>query len=160
MNQVDARPNVIQVILDAAARTRPPMLLPPQVVKYNAKMFSAWHAGIEILRTCVDFLDSSNSNSMIKDPVKIKDSALNAIAELYSLLSEDDYFFGLWRRRCMYPETNAALSFEQCEMWQKAQNLYEAAQMKARNGRLPFNDSEYSVWEDRWYFLEILFNFV
>ena len=38
---------------------------------------------------------------------------MTALGELYSLLVEEDMFFGLWRRRCALPETNAALSYEQ-----------------------------------------------
>ena len=35
-------------------------------------------------------------------------------------------------------------------MWQQAQQMHEAAQIKARTGGIPFTESEYSVWEDHW----------
>jgi transformation/transcription domain-associated protein len=35
-------------------------------------------------------------------------------------------------------------------MWLHAQQMYEAAQNKARTGVMPFTESEYAVWEDQW----------
>lgn len=42
------------------------------------------------------------------------------------------------------------MSYEQIGLWAEAQKLYESAQMKARNGQLPFSESECCLWEDRW----------
>ncbi|KAI5310276.1 hypothetical protein KEM55_009131, partial [Ascosphaera atra] len=63
---------------------------------------------------------------------------------------EDDLFYGTWRRRCKFVETNAALSHEQNGMWDRAQQLYESAQVKARTGAIPFSQGEYFLWEDHW----------
>ena len=38
-------------------------------------------------------------------------------------------------------ETISALSFEQLGLWDKAQQLYETAQIKARSGALPYGES-------------------
>ena len=35
-------------------------------------------------------------------------------------------------------------------MWDKAQQLYENAQIKARSGAMPFSQGEYYLWEDHW----------
>lgn len=59
-------------------------------------------------------------------------------------------FYGLWRRRAKYTETNIGLSYEQIGLWDKAQQLYEVAQVKARSGALPYSQSEYALWEDNW----------
>ena len=75
---------------------------------------------------------------------------MDALAEVYAGLQEDDMFYGLWRRRSKYTETNSGLSYEQCGMWTRAMQLYEAAQVKARSGALPYSESEYSLWEDHW----------
>ena len=72
------------------------------------------------------------------------------MAELYTELSEDDWFYGLWRRRALYTETNVALSFEQNSLWQDAQLMYESAQLRARSGGAPFNEQQYCLWEDHW----------
>ena len=52
-------------------------------------------------------------DQMEEDDRAAADASLASLGELYSLLAEDDMFFGLWRRRCALPETNAALSYEQ-----------------------------------------------
>jgi transformation/transcription domain-associated protein len=75
---------------------------------------------------------------------------LDSVSEIYSYLSEDDLFYGLWRRRSAYQETNAALAFEHIGMFDKAQSMYENAQQKARGGLLPFSSGEYGLWQDRW----------
>jgi phosphatidylinositol kinase/protein kinase (PI-3 family) len=35
-------------------------------------------------------------------------------------------------------------------LWGKAQELYMAAQTKARSGTLPFAEGEYLLWEEHW----------
>ena len=72
------------------------------------------------------------------------------LLELYVNLQEEDMFYGLWRRRAKYTETNIGLSYEQIGLWDKAQQLYEVAQVKARSGALPYSQSEYALWEDNW----------
>ena len=59
-------------------------------------------------------------------------------------------FYGLARRRCVFPDTTAALTYEQNGQWPKAMEMYEQAQIKARNGLLPFSEDEYCLWEDHW----------
>ena len=80
----------------------------------------------------------------------MRESNLDALVEIYAGLQEDDFFYGTWRRRCKFVETNAALSYEQHGMWDKSQQLYENAQIKARTGAMPFSQGEYFVWEDHW----------
>lgn len=146
--QIDTRPNVIQALLHSAANCGAPLCFPPQVVKYLAKTYGAWYEGILLLEQVSDQIDTSNPP--FRDPQKIKELTDNSINELYSLLSEDDYYFGSWRRRCLFTDTNTALAFEQCGKWQQAQAVYEDAQMKARSGTLAFNEPEYRLWEERW----------
>lgn len=93
---------------------------------------------------------SSSIGLNAKEEEKIRETIQDATANLYEQLSENDYFAGLWRRRCMYLESNAAVSFEQNGMWQVAQSFYEQAQSKARAGVLPFLEYEYCLWESRW----------
>jgi transformation/transcription domain-associated protein len=86
----------------------------------------------------------------VVDTAPVRESTLDALVELYTGLNEDDLFYGTWRRRCEYIETNAALSYEQQGMWGRAQQLYEAAQIKARTKAVPFSEGEYMLWEDHW----------
>jgi hypothetical protein len=48
--QVDARPNVIQCLLEGISRCTPPIQLPPQLLKYLAKTFNSWHIVLEMLQ--------------------------------------------------------------------------------------------------------------
>lgn len=38
---------------------------------------------------------------------------LDSLAELYSLLQEEDMWAGLWQKRCKYSETATAIAYEQ-----------------------------------------------
>ncbi|KAI8099099.1 uncharacterized protein BX664DRAFT_310101 [Halteromyces radiatus] len=145
--QADQRPNVIQALLSGIAHTHTIIKLPPHLVKYLGHTHNAWHTAIEILqRTCTTGKVPDSS----KDDQNNRERTLDALGELYTSLMEQDMFYGLWRRRNTYNETNVAVSCEQSGMWMQAQNMYENAQIKARSGVLPFAESEYMLWEDDW----------
>ncbi|RUP49800.1 hypothetical protein BC936DRAFT_141434 [Jimgerdemannia flammicorona] len=147
--QVDQRPNVIQALLEGIIKSAPMIKLPPHLVKYLGKMYNAWHIALEILQQAIPN-GRPNDISASKDDQSVRERTLDALGELYATLSEDDMFYGLWRRRCIYSETNVAISCEQNGMWGQAQLMYENAQIKARSGVLPFTESEYLLWEDHW----------
>ena len=139
--QVDSRINVIQSFLAAIHACSPPMSLPPYLIKYLGKTFNAWHIALEILQTSLE---------SYREEETTRDATYDALAEIYAELSEEDMFYGLWRRRSLFPDTNVAISFEQAGMFSVAQSQYEIAQIKARSGNMPFNEAEYCVWEDHW----------
>lgn len=159
MRNIDRRPNVVSTLLGGALACTPSPSLPPHVVRYLSKTFNGWHAGLELLQ---EVLDDPREDEAVRE------MTLDALAELYSELGEDDLFYGLWRRRAGYSETNAAIryvvallapfgsvtdclcSWEQIGQWAQAQILYESAQLKARSGVLPFTESEMALWEDHW----------
>jgi transformation/transcription domain-associated protein len=140
--QMDKRPNVVQTLLVGAAKSWPECKIPPHILKFGAKTYDAWY-------TAMVQLEKSVIKPEIDSPT-VRESTLDALVELYSNLKEDDLFYGTWRRRCQFVETNAALSYEQNGMWDKAQKMYEAAQIKARTGVIPFSQGEYMLWEDHW----------
>lgn len=140
--QIDKRPNVVQSLVEGAARTWPDCKLPPHVLKFEGKTYDAWYTAMVQLENAVD--------KPISDSPKVRESNLDALVEMYATLQEEDLFYGTWRRRCQFVETNAALSYEQNGMWDKAQKLYETAQIKARTGVIPFGEAEYMLWEDHW----------
>ena len=140
--QIDGRPNVIQTLLEGCARAKPRFKVPPHVAKFLAKTYDAWY-------TVAASLEEAAVSPVI-DTANVRESNLDALVEIYAGLQEEDLFYGTWRRRCKFAETNAALSFEQCGMWDKAQQLYESAQIEARTGVVPFSQGEYMLWEDHW----------
>ncbi|KAI8925789.1 hypothetical protein BC831DRAFT_256646 [Entophlyctis helioformis] len=149
MAQATMRPNVIQALLRGACKCVPPVQLPPQLVRHLGRTYNAWHIALELLQTSMYEVKTGIITSN-KEEEKIRDSVMDSLADLYADLSEDDYFYGLWRRKCLFVETNAAVSFEQIGMWGAAQQLYESAQHKARTGVLPFTEFEYCLWESHW----------
>ncbi|MCJ1473515.1 hypothetical protein MMC13_002166 [Lambiella insularis] len=140
--QIDRRPNVIQALLEGVVRAQPRFKLPSHVMKFLSKTYDAWY-------TAAVSLEESAITPIIDTP-SVRESNLDALVEIYAGLQEDDLYYGTWRRRCKFVETNAALSYEQNGIWDKAQQLYEAAQIKARSGVVPFSQGEYMLWEDHW----------
>jgi transformation/transcription domain-associated protein len=140
--QIDKRPNCVASMLDAIVHTRPRVKFPPHIMKYLARTYNAWYTGAV-------YMEESAITPLV-DTEKLRESNLDALLEIYSGLQEDDLFYGTWRRRCQFIETNAALSYEQIGIWDKAQQMYEAAQIKARTSVLPYSNGEYMLWEDHW----------
>ncbi|EXJ93628.1 transformation/transcription domain-associated protein [Capronia coronata CBS 617.96] len=140
--QLNLRPNVVQALLEGAVRARPRFKVPPHVMKFLSKTYDAWY-------TALIYLEEAAVDPLIDTP-QVRESNLDALVEVYAGLQEDDLFYGTWRRRCKFMETNAALSYEQHGMWDKAQQLWESAQVKARTGVVPFSQGEYYLWEDHW----------
>jgi transformation/transcription domain-associated protein len=140
--QLSMRPNVIQALLEGTARSRPRFKLPPHVMKFLSRTYDAWY-------TALVSLEDSAVNPIIDTP-SVRESNLDALVEIYAGLQEDDLFYGTWRRRCKFTETNCALSYEQHGIWDKAQEMYESVQVKARTGVVPFSQGEYYLWEDHW----------
>ena len=140
--QMDRRPNVVQALLEGQVRAKPKCKLPAHVMKFLSRTYDAWY-------TAAISLEEAAMAPVIDAP-SVRQSNLDALVEIYAGLQEDDLFYGTWRRRCKYVETNAALSYEQNGMWDAAQKLYEAAQIKARTGAIPFSQGEYMLWEDHW----------
>lgn len=140
--QIDRRPNCVATMLDAIVKARPRIKFPPHIMKYFARTYNAWY-------TVATYMEESAINPII-DTATLRESNLDALVEVYAGLQEDDLFYGTWRRRCQYVETNAALSYEQAGIWDRAQQMYEGAQIKARTGAMPFSQGEYMLWEDHW----------
>ena len=59
----------------------------------------------------------------------------DALAELYSALSEEDVLFGLWKRRCGNEETRSALSMMQHGNLEQGQEMFETCIQKAAQGQ-------------------------
>jgi transformation/transcription domain-associated protein len=97
---------------------------------------------MEILETSLD--------SVKDDDPTVKETVYDSLADVYAELTEEDVFYGLWRRRSLQLETNMALSFEQNGMWEFASNCYEGAMTKAKSSQIQFLEVEYCLWEDHW----------
>lgn len=114
LQNVDRRPNVIQTLLAGAVACTPPLSLPPHLVRYLGKTYNAYHIAIELLQTTIEEHREEDT---------IRESSLDALAETYAELAEDDSLYGLWRRRAYFTETNVSISFEQAGLWSQAQQM-------------------------------------
>lgn len=114
LQNVDRRPNVVQTLLASALACSPPLGLPPHLVRYLGKTYNAYHTAIELLQHTIEEHREDDS---------IRDSSLDALAETYSELVEEDHLYGLWRRRAFFAETNISISFEQAGLWGQAQQM-------------------------------------
>lgn len=155
VKQADMRPNCVQTLVESVARCYPTLALPPFVLRMAGSKFNAWHAALEILQNSTPELRVGGLGQG-KDDEKIREQSLDAIQYLYQELGEEDYYYGLWKRRCNFAETNVALAYEQLGMWSEAQTVLEKAQAFARgsgtvaSGTVPFCESEYGLWETHW----------
>ena len=141
--QIDKRPNCPQALVEGVARCENPRIaIPHHLVKFIARTYNAWFTGLT-------FMESNAVDPLIDTPA-VRESNLDALAVIYADLQEEDLFYGLWRRRSQFLNTNTALSYEQIGNWDKAQRTFESATLKARTGESPFSQGEYMLWEDHW----------
>ena len=137
-----SRPNSIKTILDGLALLPKIPEISNNLVSYIGTEFGAWHSACIILE---------NSLSDIKKQPKSHDyTPIKDLCQLYERLGESELSSGLIRRFSIFPETNISLSFEQNNYWMTAQKVFEKAQIKARNGTIPFFEDEFMVWEGHW----------
>ncbi|KAJ4791719.1 Transformation/transcription domain-associated protein [Rhynchospora pubera] len=137
--QQTSRPSVVQAILEGLHLSHPQPRMPSELIKYIGKTYNAWHISLALLESHV---------MLFSNEAKCSES----LAELYRLLNEEDMRCGLWKRRSITAETRAGLSLVQHGYWQRAQNLFYHAMIKATQGT--YNNavpkSEMCLWEEQW----------
>ncbi|KAG0146838.1 hypothetical protein CROQUDRAFT_656816 [Cronartium quercuum f. sp. fusiforme G11] len=138
---IDRRPNTVQILLSGIRACNPTPILPPHLIRYLGKTYTAWHIAIEHLQEMSEEILDDEAN---------RETVSDALAQLYGQLGETDLFYGQWRRKALCVETNAALSYEQIGEWGAAEQAYEVAQERARANLMTFGKGEYSLWEDHW----------
>ncbi len=136
--QQRSQPNVVQALLEGISLCTPQPKIPFELVKFLAKTYNSWHVGIKILEEYV-FQDAPEDTGCDL-----------ALAELYQLLSEDDLFYSLWKRRASIEDTKAGLTLEQHGMWQRAQEVFYNAMTSAQSGTLKAPYAESCLWEEHW----------
>lgn len=140
MEQLEQKPNIVQTLLGGVLSCGHNFLLPPFVVKYLGKTYNAWHTAMEIVGRDMELVETD----------ELRDACADALTELYAELGEEDLFYGLWRRRCLHEETNAAIALEQNGLWPRAQEMYELAQGRVKAGVIPYTENECALWQDHW----------
>ncbi|KAL0020642.1 hypothetical protein WJX79_010395 [Trebouxia sp. C0005] len=109
--QTHHRPNVVQALLEGISLSQPQPKLPSELIKFLGKTYNAWHIAIPLLESHVVLFPHETR-------------CFDALAELYSHLSEDDILYGLWKRRCIHEATRAGLSLVQHGYLEQAQDVF------------------------------------
>ncbi|XP_028844478.1 transformation/transcription domain-associated protein isoform X1 [Denticeps clupeoides] len=161
--QRDCQPSALNCFVEAMSQCVPPVPIRPCVLKYLGKTHNLW------LRSTL-MLEQQAFDKGLSLHIKPKQSPefyeqesitppqqeiLDSLAELYSLLQEEDMWAGLWQKRCKFPETSTAIAYEQHGFFEQAQETYEKAMEKARKEHergsvSPAIFPEYQLWEDHW----------
>uniref|UniRef100_A0A8D2JJ48 Transformation/transcription domain associated protein n=1 Tax=Varanus komodoensis TaxID=61221 RepID=A0A8D2JJ48_VARKO len=161
--QRDCQPSALNCFVEAMSQCVPPIPIRPCVLKYLGKTHNLWFRSTLMLehqafekglslqikpKQTTEFYEQEN----ITPP---QQEILDSLAELYSLLQEEDMWAGLWQKRCKFPETATAIAYEQHGFFEQAQETYEKAMEKAkkeheRSSASPAIFPEYQLWEDHW----------
>ncbi|EIE23491.1 hypothetical protein COCSUDRAFT_65942 [Coccomyxa subellipsoidea C-169] len=124
LRQAQQRPNVVQALLEGISLSQPQPKIPSELIKFLGKTYNAWHIAIPLLESHVMLFPTETR-------------CFDALAELYSMLNEEDVLFGLWKRRGAAEETRAALSCIQHGVLQQGQDYLLDAIRKAANNQFP-----------------------
>ncbi|NP_001158350.1 transformation/transcription domain-associated protein [Oryzias latipes] len=161
--QRDCQPSALNCFVEAMSQCVPPIPIRPCVLKYLGKTHNLWLRSTLMLEQQA-FEKGLSLHSKPKPSTEFyeqesitppQEEILDSLAELYSLLQEEDMWAGLWQKRCKFPETATAIAYEQHGFFEQAQESYEKAMEKARKEHEKSNISpaiftEYQLWEDHW----------
>ncbi|XP_026170654.1 transformation/transcription domain-associated protein isoform X1 [Mastacembelus armatus] len=161
--QRDCQPSALNCFVEAMSQCVPPIPIRPCVLKYLGKTHNLWLRSTLMLEQQA-FEKGLSLHSKPKQSNEFyeqesitppQQEILDSLAELYSLLQEEDMWAGLWQKRCKFPETATAIAYEQHGFFEQAQESYEKAMEKARKEHERSNISpaifpEYQLWEDHW----------
>ncbi|XP_046847243.1 transformation/transcription domain-associated protein-like isoform X2 [Xenia sp. Carnegie-2017] len=166
--QLDSHPSVVHTMLQAILRCEPMIPMRPSILKYLGKSHNQWHLSTLMLEDYVTLCEEYVSPPLLDPSPSLVESVyqedvsdinsqetLDSLAEMYSLINEEDMWAGLWLRRARYPETATAIAYENQGFFEQAQTTYELAMTKARDAhsRNPASANvlpEYKLWEDHW----------
>ncbi|XP_013874747.1 transformation/transcription domain-associated protein isoform X2 [Austrofundulus limnaeus] len=161
--QRDCQPSALNCFVEAMSQCVPPIPIRPCVLKYLGKTHNLWLRSTLMLEQQA-FEKGLSLHTKPKQSTEFyeqesitppQQEILDSLAELYSLLQEEDMWAGLWQKRCKFPETATAIAYEQHGFFEQAQESYEKAMEKARKEHERSNVSpaifpEYQLWEDHW----------
>lgn len=174
--QKDHHPSAIGTFMEAVALCSPPITIRPCLLRYLGKSHNLWHRAALLLENAFDRAGAMNSAiSTAQQPKTTRattttdydfeptavpalsqtQEALDALADIYELLKEEDLWAGLWQKRAKYNETLIGIAYEQQGNFEQSQGAYELAMSKARqdyntNASPVSLQAEYRLWERHW----------
>lgn len=171
--QKDHHPSAIGTFMESVALCSPPITIRPCLLRYLGKSHNLWHRAALLLEHAFEKAGALTALTSAQQPKTTRASAaedqdsvtipslsqtqesLDALADIYELLKEEDLWSGLWQKRAKYNETMISIAFEQQGYFEQSQGAYELAMTKARND---YNvtpapvwlQAEYKLWERHW----------
>ena len=135
--------NVIQALLEGVSHSRPPIKLPPELVRHLGKAYNAWHIAVPLLEGQMGLAQSG-----------MEEKSADALSDLYNQLSEEDAWCGLWKRRCAAEETKLGFVMQQLGHYQDAQKIYYNAMSTVHSNKMNENarlsKAEFDLWENQY----------
>ncbi|MEQ2174097.1 hypothetical protein GOODEAATRI_004275, partial [Goodea atripinnis] len=119
--QRDCQPSALNCFVEAMSQCVPPIPIRPCVLKYLGKTHNLWLRSTLMLEQQA-FEKGLSLHTKPKQSTEFyeqesitppQQEILDSLAELYSLLQEEDMWAGLWQKRCKFPETTTAIAYEQ-----------------------------------------------
>lgn len=137
INQKDCHPSALGTFLEALSHCNPPVAIKPYVMKYLGRSHNVWHRMTLTLeqmafesdtytrnRRELDFYDFEQSSDDIPNDI------MDALADMYSLLLEEDMWSGIWQKHAYYKETLHAIALQQQGFFEQAQGAYDVVMTK------------------------------
>ncbi|KAH0631953.1 hypothetical protein JD844_019873 [Phrynosoma platyrhinos] len=139
--QRDCQPSALNCFVEAMSQCVPPIPIRPCVLKYLGKTHNLWFRSTLMLehqafekglslqikpKQTTEFYEQES----ITPP---QQEILDSLAELYSLLQEEDMWAGLWQKRCKFPETATAIAYEQHGFFEQEEICSELSPLAVHN---------------------------
>lgn len=121
-------------------------LIFPCVAEHVPKHNKVAHSRVHEVVPCNVGWTETRQGPYTRTPAVQETRCFDALAELYSDLSEEDILYGLWKRRCIHEATRAGLSLVQHGYLEQAQDVFLDSmkidtKAPAPNGALLCSDS-------------------
>ena len=164
--QGEQQPSAIGCFLQSL--TNVPIQIRPCFLKYLGSTHNTWHQMVlrlEELGTAGETFASFqlHQKQVLGEYPVIKDEsqdaltyeAIDCLTALYSQLNEHDMWTGLWLRRCKYPDTIKALSYQNLGFFEYAQAGYEdvmrgAVHQFKNTCATTSQQTEFKLWKEQW----------
>lgn len=170
--QRDCTPSALNTFVESLTHCNPRIFIPPNLCTYLGKAHNLWHRMTLVLEemslrqvnsnssntnSYSQMIDScSGENSQQEYDISDQNITVNeCLSQLYSAMSEEDLWAGLWMSCAHYPETIVAISYEQMGFFEEAQSAYDMVMTKFKEdisvGTFNANiNSEVMLWEEHW----------
>lgn len=136
--QKECHPSALGTFLEALSHCNPPVAIKPYIMKYLGKSHNVWHRMTLALEQMA-FEADSGATRIKREPDlydfeqpsdDVPNETMEALADMYSLLLEEDMWSGIWQKHAYYKETLHAIALQQQGFFEQAQGAYDVVMTK------------------------------